>query len=259
MSSLKFDKIAKRYDLINQVVSFGLVNLWRKWFCRSIIKSVDINSFTNNSIQYCDYACGTGAITKKVSNILLRKKITFEEIRGRDISDGMLDIAKRRKYKADIVFESYDAMLTPVGNEMNKFDLITCAFGLRNFIDPVKGVHNFAKSLKNGGFVAVLEFSKPRILVNPFILFYYYFVLWRIAWVLGGDIKMYRYLGRSITRWYKPDSLSYVFESTEGLKKVLVKRSLFGIVALHIFRKVDSNNLSQKPLRTVNDIKGGNK
>ncbi|MDR0950138.1 MAG: class I SAM-dependent methyltransferase [Candidatus Ancillula sp.] len=258
-SKVNFDTIAKRYDLINEVISFGLVNLWRSTFSRLVAEGLKRRSVTivDQDLDVLEIGVGSGkqlhSVLKKINKLNLKTDHVF----GIDQSKEMLKIAQNNVNKweeknvrlVNLPLEQY----SPVDQ---KFDLVIMSFALRNIPDVFGALEKSKKLLKPGGQLAVLDFSTPRLLLRPFVIIYERFILWRIARLLGGNGHSYRYLTNSIEKWYTPQNVSYLFEKA-GFKKMIVKRSWSGIVCTHIYHSPtlaeleDYKRQSSKPLRSV--------
>ena len=145
-----FDSIAWRYDFLNHFLSFGIDRLWRR-------RAVRIISRHYQNPEILDVATGTGdlAITAMTINPL---KIT-----GIDISQNMLEIGRekirKKGFSGKIELIQGDSENIPFGD--NHFDVSMVAFGVRNFADPLKGLMEMRRVIRNNGMILVLEFSKP--------------------------------------------------------------------------------------------------
>lgn len=183
-----FDSIAPAYDFMNRAMTLGIDIWWR----RLAVKRLRRLSPT----RILDVATGTGDFAIQLHNSLHPQHIT-----GIDLSQGMLDEA-RRKVEAKglagaITFEQGDCMALPM--EDGTFDAVTVAFGVRNFEHLQQGYREMARVLRPGGMLCVLELSTPR---NPVIRWFYdLYTLHIIPWIgsiKSGDKSAYRYLPQSI-------------------------------------------------------------
>ncbi|MGI8633822.1 MAG: bifunctional demethylmenaquinone methyltransferase/2-methoxy-6-polyprenyl-1,4-benzoquinol methylase UbiE [Segetibacter sp.] len=146
-----FDKIAFRYDFLNRFLSAGIDVSWRK----KAIKQ--LQSLQPQNIL--DVATGTGDVAILTQKILHPKKIT-----GIDISQGMLDIGRKKIEKLGLQnqIELVKGDSETIGFADNTFDAITVAFGVRNYQNLEKGLTEMLRVLKPGGKLVVLEFSRPK-------------------------------------------------------------------------------------------------
>ena len=170
-----FDAIAPRYDLVNRVMTFGMDVGWR----RKAVASLGIRM----DALVLDVACGTGDFCRETERIGGRPV-------GLDMSMGMLAVARTT---APLV--QGDALQTPFGDGL--FDAITCGFALRNVADIKELFVEFARVLRPGGRIAVLEVSEPEARV-PRAVHSFYFR--KMVPLIGGalsDRDAYSYLPAS--------------------------------------------------------------
>lgn len=142
---LLFDRIARRYDLINDIQSFGLHRVWKK-------KVVQLAAVKPGD-SALDVCCGTGDIAWRLSG-------EGADVTGLDFSVEMLSVAKARKpQNHSIRFIQGDGMKLPFADA--SFDIVTIGYGLRNLASWETGVTEMARVLKPGGRIVVLEFGRP--------------------------------------------------------------------------------------------------
>jgi demethylmenaquinone methyltransferase / 2-methoxy-6-polyprenyl-1,4-benzoquinol methylase len=198
-----FDSIAWRYDFLNHFLSFGIDRLWRRW-------AIGIISRLYQNPVILDVATGTGdlALAAMVINPL---KVT-----GIDISQNMLEIGKvkirKKGFTGKIKMMYGDSENIPFGDEL--FDVAMVAFGVRNFADPLKGLMEMKRVVRNNGMVLVLEFSKPSgFLFRTVYNFYFTKILPFVGKMFSKDKSAYSYL---------PDSV-YKFPDNEKFLDLLVQ------------------------------------
>ena len=145
-----FDSIAPKYDFLNRFLSIGIDQIWRK---RAINSLKEINPK-----QILDVATGTADLA--IAALMLNP----DYVTGIDISNQMLEVGRNKiSNKAlnnKITLQQADSANLPF--EDNKFDAITVAFGVRNFEFLQQGINQMYRVTRNGGKLAVLEFSKPK-------------------------------------------------------------------------------------------------
>ena len=146
-----FDNIAPAYDFMNRAMTFGLDRAWLKALLREAAKG--------EPVDVLDLATGTGDVA-----LALRRRLPGANICGLDLSEGMLEIARRKNERANagITFIQGDCLAT--GLPDSSADLITIAYGVRNFQDLQAGYREMARVLRPGGKLCVLELAQPA---NP--------------------------------------------------------------------------------------------
>jgi demethylmenaquinone methyltransferase/2-methoxy-6-polyprenyl-1,4-benzoquinol methylase len=211
-----FDRIAWRYDLVNTLLSAGSDRRWR----RAAAAATAVRA----GEAALDVACGTGALTRE----LARSVEPGGRVVGMDFSSGMLDQARRRSPGMNWV--QGDALALPFADA--EFDAATIAFGLRNLVEPAKGLAEMARVVRPGGRMVVLEFLRPP--GGP-IGRAYRFYLTRVLPVLGGrvsgDPAAYRYLSETVDSYLAPGQMLELARSAGWAAPTLRKLNL-GTVAL---------------------------
>lgn len=220
--SRMFGNIAGRYDCANHVLSGGIDYYWRRKLV-SLVKA-------QNPKYVVDLATGSGDVAFAL------KKALGEETRvlGLDFCPQMLNQAKIKKerqvYAKDLVFDFGDCMALPL--EDGSIDVLTIAFGFRNFEDRQRGLREMKRVLKPGGYLFILEFSQPASWFRPFYYFYLKKLLPRMASVLTGRVDAYEYLIGSIEQF--PEGGALTMEICDvGFKEVQAVTMTAGIVAIH--------------------------
>jgi demethylmenaquinone methyltransferase/2-methoxy-6-polyprenyl-1,4-benzoquinol methylase len=187
-----FDRLARRYDLLNTVLSGGSDARWRRVAARK--------SGLKPGGRALDVATGSG----KLALELLRLAGPEGEVVGLDFSAGMLEIAHRHAPGPRYV--QGDALSLPF--EDGGFDAATIAFGLRNLADPQRGLEEMRRVLRDNGRAVVLEFVKPRPgLVGSAYRAYLKHGLPRIGGLVSGQSQAYRYLSDTIDAYRTPAEL----------------------------------------------------
>lgn len=177
-----FSDIAGKYDLMNNLMSFGIHHLWRK-------KAVRLSGAkSGNSVLDC--ACGTGDLS-----IEFKSKVgELGNVIGTDFSENMITFAKEKvKTKnIDIHFEIADAMNLQF--EDNKFDYSSISFGIRNVDDPVQCLKEMARVVKPNGKVVVIEFGQPTGLFKYLFNFYSFTFMPFLGKIFAKNQSAYEYL-----------------------------------------------------------------
>lgn len=217
-----FDSIANSYDFLNHFLSFGIDKRWRR-------KAIRIISEAYKNPKILDVATGTGDLA------IAAMKIDPVHITGIDISDRMLEIGRdklnRKELSGRIELIHGDSEQIPF--EDNVFDVAMVAFGVRNFVDPLKGLSEMRRVVRAGGMVLVLEFSKP--LNFPFrqiYNFYFLSILPIIGRLFSKNAGAYKYLPESVMQF--PDNEQFMELMTKaGLGSIRQKRLTLGISSIY--------------------------
>jgi demethylmenaquinone methyltransferase / 2-methoxy-6-polyprenyl-1,4-benzoquinol methylase len=184
-----FDRIARRYDRVNTVLSVGTDTGWRRRAARE--------TGLRPGGSALDIACGSGKLTAELARIAG----PGGRVIGLDFSARMLDIA-RRSYPA-LEFIEGDALKLPF--EDGSFDAATIAFGLRNLGDPIRGLREMTRVARRA---VVLEFVRPpRGLVGSAYRVYLRTLLPAIGGALSGAPDAYRYLSDTVDSYRTPGEL----------------------------------------------------
>jgi demethylmenaquinone methyltransferase/2-methoxy-6-polyprenyl-1,4-benzoquinol methylase len=193
-----FDSIAWRYDFLNHFLSFGIDNLWRRRVIRIISKS-----YKNPYIL--DVATGTADLA------IAAIKLNPTKITGIDISGNMISIGKEKIKKKGLsgIIELIEGDSEKILFSDNTFDVAMVAFGVRNFSDPLKGLSEMNRVIRNGGMIIVLEFSKPTsLLFGPVYNFYFRNILPNMGKIFSKNKGAYSYLHDSVMKF--PDNEKFI-------------------------------------------------
>jgi demethylmenaquinone methyltransferase/2-methoxy-6-polyprenyl-1,4-benzoquinol methylase len=193
-----FDSIAWRYDFLNHFLSFGIDRLWRR-------RAVRIISGQYQNPEILDVATGTGDLA------IAAMRLNPLKITGIDISVKMLEIGRdkirKKGYSGKIELIHGDSENIPSGNDC--FDVAMVAFGVRNFSDPLKGLMEMRRVLRNKGMILVLEFSKPSgFLFRSIYNFYFRNILPIVGKLFSKDKSAYSYLPDSVYKF--PDNKEFL-------------------------------------------------
>ncbi|MFI6906763.1 demethylmenaquinone methyltransferase [Nonomuraea sp. NPDC050394] len=216
-----FDRTARRYDLVNDVISFGQVRYWRK----AVAAAVDAGP----GEVVLDLGAGTGTSTDSFTTLGARAIAS-------DFSLGMLQTGVRRHggnalSGPGIPFVAGDAMRLPFADD--SFDAVTISVALRNVHDTPVALREMLRVTKPGGRLVIMEFS--HVTVKSFDLFYREYLmrmLPKVAKVLGSNDDSYEYLAESIRDWPDQPSLASIIQEA-GWERVAWRNLSLGIVAMH--------------------------
>ncbi|MEM1445843.1 MAG: bifunctional demethylmenaquinone methyltransferase/2-methoxy-6-polyprenyl-1,4-benzoquinol methylase UbiE [Planctomycetota bacterium] len=224
-----FTAIAGSYDLNNRLHSFGRDQAWRK-------KAVKLAALQPGD-RVLDVACGTGDLTIAFRDALRKLGGDVEPVVGLDFTYAMLPPAVGKSGDGDgCVYLNGDALNLPFADQT--FDVVSIAFGLRNVADPAAAVREFARVLRPGGRLVILEFSEPG---NP--VFRWGSKVWTdhvmprtATWIARDRSGAYRYLPRSVATFLDRDGVSALFEAS-GFGRPVVKPVNFGVATIYVGRR----------------------
>ena len=237
-----FAAIARRYDLMNRLMTLGRDESWRCLVAREL--ALPPGGWV------LDVAAGTGDITRQVA-------LTYPDSRviGLDFCMEMMQ-AGRYKFEAGhagsataseahtlgarTAFVCGDAMRLPYGADT--FAGVTTGFALRNVADVSQVLREMWRVLKPGGRMVCLEISRPR---QPIIAWGYWMYFFRVVPLLGalisGQREAYAYLPQSARAFLKPEALAAAMEDV-GFTRVRYRGLMFGTVAIHVGEKSDTGS-----------------
>lgn len=220
-----FDAISKEYDGLNRVISFGIDVKWRN-------KVVEIVGETNPD-SILDIATGTGDLAINLA------KTEASKIIGFDISEGMLDVGRKKieKLQLNNTIEMVLGDSEKMPFEDNSFDAITVAFGVRNFENLEKGLTEIYRVLKTGGIFVILETSIPTKM--PFkqgYKFYAKYILPSIGKLFSKDKVAYQYLSDSAAAFPYGQAFNNILHKI-GFIAIENKPQTFGVASIYIAKK----------------------
>ncbi|HCD68541.1 MAG TPA: bifunctional demethylmenaquinone methyltransferase/2-methoxy-6-polyprenyl-1,4-benzoquinol methylase UbiE [Bacteroidetes bacterium] len=214
-----FDNIAHRYDFLNRFLSLGIDKGWRK----KAIKMLE----AYQPKRILDVATGTADFA------IATLEINPEEVIGVDISEGMLDVGRKKiteKGITNIRLESGDS--ENLQFEDASFDAVIVAFGIRNFENLEKGLAEINRVLRPGGVAMILEFSKPKGLFGVIFSIYNKTLLPLWGKLFSGDNAAYKYLPESVAAFPEGDEFKQIMTSVK-YKNVTDRRLTFGICSIY--------------------------
>lgn len=218
-----FHSVAAQYDVMNDLMSFGIHRLWKRF-------TIDASGVRPGN-KVLDLAGGTGDLTAKFSQIVGKDG----QVILADINSSMLNVGRDKLRDRGLVqnIEYVQANAEFLPFEDNTFDIITIAFGLRNVTDKDKALRSMYRVLKPGGRLLVLEFSKPEHeILNKAYDFYSFNILPKMGELVAKDGESYQYLAESIRMHPDQDTLEDMMKSA-GFEQTTYKNLTGGIVALH--------------------------
>jgi demethylmenaquinone methyltransferase/2-methoxy-6-polyprenyl-1,4-benzoquinol methylase len=232
-----FDFIAPRYDMLNRLLSLGIDQGWRRRAVRCVVRHMDGNEASVGNPGILDVATGTGDMAIELARAMPRARIT-----GVDISEGMLAVGREKIARARFSDRATLVRGDAAGLASEGFDIVTAAFGVRNFEDLQKGIEGMRRALRPGGMIAILEFSTPRNrLFGALYRFYFHRVLPLVGGWVSGDGKAYRYLPLSVEEFPSPDDFLRLLENN-GFADCRASPLTFGVAQLYIGFARDDNS-----------------
>jgi demethylmenaquinone methyltransferase/2-methoxy-6-polyprenyl-1,4-benzoquinol methylase len=226
-----FQRISARYDLMNDLESFGLHRAWK----RAVVRTVA--AFEPRPRAVLDVATGTGDIALALARALPEARVV-----GFDFSENMLDVARRRAALGNgngsaptppvgLSFRQGNALDMPFDD--NSFDAVTIAFGLRNMADYRRCIEEMARVLRPGGSLLCLEASYPTArLIRPAFRLYFRHVMPAMGALITGRPAEYRWLNDSTEAFLSKPELAKLMAQC-GLIDVRYRNFALGAAALH--------------------------
>lgn len=218
-----FDNIAPAYDFMNRAMSFGIDKLWRKKAV-SIIKR-------HGGKNMLDVATGTGDLA-----INMGKSMPDTRITGIDLSEKMIGcgLAKIRSAKLDDRIQLMQADCLDLPFDDDSFDVITVAYGVRNFEKLQQGYNEMARVMKPGGILVVIELSTPTSRwVLPFYKLYTRHIIPMVGRIVSKDVRAYTYLPESIAAVPQGHAMLSLMEKA-GFKQTRHLPLTFGTCTIYI-------------------------
>jgi len=222
---LMFNNIAGRYDFLNHFLSLGIDKGWRRKLIRQMSR--------HNPANILDVATGTGDLA------IAAAKIQPEKITGIDIAEGMLAIGKLKVEKLHlqnlIHLQQADSENIPFAD--TSFDAVMVAFGVRNFENLAKGLEEMYRVLVPGGYVYILEFSKPqKFPFKQLYGFYFNNILPVLGRIVSRDMSAYTYLPESVGAFPSGQEFTEIMLKA-GFTMATSRQLTFGVATLYSARK----------------------
>ena len=213
-----FERVARRYDLANHLLSGGLDFWWRER-ASEIVREWSPR-------QVLDLATGSGDLA-----LAIARKLPEAELTGADFCPEMLAVARKKGLTNTVVADALQLPF-PAGS----FDVVTVAFGLRNMADWSAALGEMGRVLRVGGHLLVLDFSLPDGFLRPLYRFYLHRFLPCVASVVTGERDAYQYLGASIEKFPSGHAMCELLEGS-GLNSVIAQPLSGGIVTIYRARR----------------------
>ena len=223
-----FDRIARRYDLLNRLISFRLDTWWRLQAIRAVVSA--------NHPLILDLGTGTGDLTFAAA----RAAQGNGSFIGIDFSAPMLRLAQEKKLSArygdTTHFVLGSALVAPFQDAV--FDGVMTAFVLRNVSDLALFFSNAFRILKPGGkFVSLDMFPPARGWFSLLYALYFYRLVPWLGALLAEDRRAYKYLSESVRQFHSPERVAEMMRDC-GFERIAIRRFLHGAVCMHVAEKL---------------------
>jgi demethylmenaquinone methyltransferase/2-methoxy-6-polyprenyl-1,4-benzoquinol methylase len=218
-----FSRLAWRYDLVNDVMSFGLHRRWKR-------QTVDVAlaGAAGRRPRVLDLCCGSGDLC------FLEEKRGAGTVVGADFTLPMLAVARRRKSEAGArsVFVQADALALPFSD--GSFDAITISYGLRNIADLPAALAEMRRVLAPGGRAVVLDFGKPdNWIAGTVYAAFLRTMMPAVGWLFHGDPETYLYIPASLRRFPAQRGVKALMREA-GFSNVRYENRLLGTMGINV-------------------------
>ena len=224
-----FDAIAPAYDFMNTMMTGGLHVRWRN----RALKMAAAKLPDGEPKKVLDVACGTGDVSFRLHELFPKADVT-----GLDLSAGMLKIAERKLSGMDeeahkhITFIEGDSLKMPFPDET--FDLVTVAYGVRNFERLGDGYREMRRVMKPGGVICVIELSEPSNgIIKGLYRVYSRHVIPVVGRMVSHDTRAYSYLPESIAACPQRRDMTALMEKA-GFREASFKSLTLGVITIYI-------------------------
>jgi len=210
-----FTRIARRYDLMNRIMTGGQDVRWRK----QVIKLARLKP----NARLLDLGTGTGDLAREALGQFPQARVT-----AADFTLEMMRVGQRR---SSLDFSSADALCLPFTDSL--FDAVVSGFLMRNVIDLQKALQEQYRVLKKGGRIVILDTTRPKKnLLSPFIWLHMHVIIPLLGRLLTGNSDAYRYLPETTEGFVTAENLAARMAAA-GFKKINYQRFMFGTIAIH--------------------------
>ncbi len=210
-----FTRIAKRYDLLNRLMTGGQDIRWRK-------RVVQLARLRHNSCVL-DVGAGTGDLAREASAQFPRAKIVA--------ADFTLAMMRAGQKNGALNFAAADALQLPFRDAL--FDAVASGFFMRNVVDLQKSLQEQYRVLKNGGRIVILDTTRPtKNILSPLIWLHMHVIIPVLGTLLTGARQAYRYLPETTEGFVTAEELA-VRMAAAGFRRINYQRLMFGTIAIH--------------------------
>ena len=210
-----FTRIARRYDLMNRLMTGGQDIGWRK-------RVIELARLDENA-SLLDLGTGTGDLAREALSAFPKARVV-----GADFTLEMMRVGQKT---GRLDFSTADALRLPFPD--SSFDAVVSGFLMRNVIDLQKALEEQFRVLKSGGRIVILDTTRPkRNILSPFIWLHMHFVIPTLGGLLTGSRDAYRYLPETTEGFVTAEEMATRM-AIVGLKKIKFQRYMFGTIAIH--------------------------
>jgi demethylmenaquinone methyltransferase / 2-methoxy-6-polyprenyl-1,4-benzoquinol methylase len=210
-----FSKIARRYDLMNRLMTAGQDVRWRK----RVIELARLRSHSS----LLDLGTGTGDLAREALEQFPQARVIA--------ADFTLEMMRVGKGRGTLNFSAADALHLPFKD--GTYDAVVSGFLMRNVIDLQKALQEQYRILKKGGRMVILDTTRPKKnMLSPFIRLHMHFVIPTLGGLLTGEKDAYRYLPETTEGFVTAEALASRMAAV-GFKKLDFQRYMFGTIAIH--------------------------
>ncbi len=210
-----FTSIAKRYDLMNRLMTGFQDVRWRR-------QVIQLARLTKNA-SLLDLGTGTGDLARDAVLQFPQARVTA--------ADFTLEMMRVGQKTSPLNFSAADALRLPFND--STFDAVISGFLMRNVIDLQKGIEEQFRVLKKGARIVILDTTRPKKnILTPFIWIHMHFIIPALGELLTGVSEAYRYLPETTEGFVTAEEMALRMAST-GFKKIGFKRLMFGTIAIH--------------------------
>lgn len=210
-----FTQIAKRYDLMNRLMTGGQDIRWRK-------QVIQLARLKDNA-SLLDLGTGTGDLAREAVLQFPQANVTA--------ADFTLEMMRVGQKTGPLNYSAADALHLPFND--SAFDAVISGFLMRNMIDLQKGIEEQFRVLKKGGRIVILDTTRPKKnILSPFIWIHMHIIIPTLGGLLTGVSEAYRYLPETTEGFVTAEQLASRMAAT-GFKNVEFKRLMFGTIAIH--------------------------
>ena len=215
-----FTRIAKRYDIMNRLMTGGQDIRWRK-------RVIELARLNDNA-SLLDLGTGTGDLAREALSAFPKTRVVA--------ADFTLEMMRVGQKTSPLNFSTADALRLPFTDL--SFDAVISGFLMRNVIDLQKAIEEQYRVLKSGGRVVILDTTRPKKnVLSPFIWLHMHFVIPTLGGLLTGSRDAYRYLPETTEGFVTAEEMAARMAKA-GFQKIGFQRFMFGTIAIHWGEKV---------------------